>query len=273
MIELSGLRRYNTRSGRTRLEADIKFPDGNEIFPANTLYFEIDENYGGMLVDDTYDPFMLVALYPAMFQKTDLRIRGNVSKKLYKNLTWYAQKILCNFSKDLAPVKIFADGFAQTVATGTLIGTGVSCGVDSLSTIYDRFVKENDSDYRINALFFFNCGSNGEFEIALSEKFAQSRCQRSAALAEELRLPLCPVDTNLHCFNRAEYDDTFFFLSIYSCVLALQNAVKRYYIPSGCSYEEIKSAGVKYQNYDLASFCESFFLHSADSDGAHGADR
>ena len=260
MIELSGLRRYVTDRDTARLEADIKFIDMKEACPAETMWVEIDANYGGLLVDDTYDPFMLVALYLAMYNHTDLKIRGNVSKKLYKNLTWYAQKILCDFSSDLVPVKIFVDGFAPTNVTGTLIGTGISCGVDSLSTVYDRFVCEDDPDYRLNALFFFNCGSNGRGTHDFIPIIAQSRCQRAIALATELNLPLVPIDTNLHQFYRDEYKDNFLFLSIYACVLALQNAIRRYYISSACSYGQIKANGISFENHDLASFCESFFV-------------
>ena len=260
MIELSGLRRYVIDGDTARLEADIKFVDMNVKAPTETMWFEIDANYGGMFVDDTYDPFMLIGLYLAMYNHTDLKIRGNVSKKLYKNLTWYVQKILCDFSSDLTPVKIFVDGFAPTAATGTLIGTGISCGVDSLSTLYDRFVCEDDDDYKINALFFFNCGSNGDVGDDRSSIIAQSRCQRATSLAVELGLPLVPVDTNLHHFQREEFGDTLFFLSVYSCALALQNAIRRYYASSGYSYDEIKANGVKYADYDLAGFCESFLV-------------
>ena len=260
MIELSGLRRYETDRGVARLEADIKFVDIDAELPADTLYFEIDANYAAMLVNDTYDPFMLPALYLAMYNKTDLRIHGNVSKRLYKNLMWYAQKILCDFSNKLAPVTITVDGFAPTRITGTLIGTGMSCGVDSLSTVYDRYVHEDDSDYKINALFFFNCGSNGVAEKDFIEDFAQTRCQRAMKVASELGLPLVPLDTNLHKFHRDEYGETFFYLSTYACILAMQNVIRRYYMGNGCSYYEIKATDTLYKHYALAGYCESFFV-------------
>ena len=172
MIELSDLRKYNSGAKTARLEAKIKFLDLEIEAPAETLWFEIDANYSAMLVDDTYDPFLLAALYLAMNYKTDLKIRGNVSKKLFKNLTWYGQKILCDFSEKLSPVKIIVEGFAPTQATGVLIGGGMSGGVDSMSTLYDRFICEDDPDYKINALFFFNCGSNGIEDVASSQQTA-----------------------------------------------------------------------------------------------------
>ena len=260
MIEISNLRRYHSAQKRARLEVDIKFIDMEVEAPAETMWFEIDENYDRVLVDDTCDPFLLIPLYLAMHYKTNLKIRGNVSKKLYKNLMWYGQKILCNFAPKLSPVKIIVDGFAPTQAQGLLIGAGISCGVDSLSTLYDRFINEDDPDYKINALFFFNCGSNGGIKDSVTQYVAQSRNKRGIALAGEFGLPLCPVDTNLREFFLLEYGDTFLFLANYSCVLAMQNAIRRYYIGSACSYNDIKSTGIIYKTFDFAEFCDSYFV-------------
>jgi len=259
MIEISGLRKYDVANGQgVRLEAKIKFVDIDATAPAKTLYFEIRKDYGAMFSTDTYDAFFLIGLYLAMYHKTPLRIRGNVSKKLNKNATWYIQKILCDFSDLLAPVDIVVDGFAPTKGKGLLIGTGISCGVDSLSTIHDRFVKENDPDYRINSLFIFNCGTHGDYGAPLTIPVFNSRVQRAVAVADELGLPLVIIDTNFHLFRHDNDKPTVMFLSMYSCVLSLQNAVKRYYIPSGCSYQGIKDYGDRAHHNDLATACDSY---------------
>ena len=261
MIEISGLRKYTVADGKGwRVEAKIKFGDVNAAYPADTLYFEIRKDYGWMFSTDTYDAFFLIGLYLAMYHKTPLRIRGNVSKKFYKNAKWYIQKILCDFSDLLAPVDIIVDGYAPTKVKGILIGTGISCGVDSLATIYDRFVKENDRDYRINALFIFNCGSNGDYDAPHTQVIFDSRVNRAAAVADELKLPIVVVDSNLHCFRHEEDKSTVLFLSLYSCVLSLQNAIKRYYIPSGCSYQGIKNYGDRAHHNDLATACDSYLI-------------
>ena len=261
MIELSGLRKYVSRGGvAVRLEADIKFVDVEGAqYPASTMWFEIKKDYGAAFSDDTYDAFMLVGLYLAMYHKTDLRVRGNVSKKFYKNLSWYIQRILCDFSKELSPAEIIVDGFAPTKVKGNLIGTGISCGVDSLSTIYDRFVKETDPDYKVNALFIFNCGSHGDFNAAHTQQVFHSRAVRAVAVANDLKLPAVIVDTNLHQFRHKNDKDTVLFLSFYSCVLSMQNIIKRYYIPSGCSYNGIKDFGEK-MRHDLATASDSYLI-------------
>ena len=261
MIEISGLRKYVVAGGkRVRLEARIKFVDTDADYPADTLYFETRSDCGAMFAADTYDAFFIIGLYLAMYHKTPLRIRGNVSKKLYKNATWYIQKILCDFSVDLAPVDVIVDGFAPTKGTGRLISTGISCGVDSLATIYDRFVKETDRDYRINSLFIFNCGTHGNFDSPDTQIIFKSRVKRAVAVADELGLPLVVVDTNLHRFRNQRNKATVMFLSMYACVLSLQNAVKRYYIPSGCSYQGIKDYGDRAHHNDLATACDSYLI-------------
>ncbi len=258
MIEISGLRRYLSRNDTAvRLEADIKFIDVDAQYPADTLWFEIRQDYGRAFADDTYDAFLLVGLYLAMYHKTDLRIRGNVSKKLYKNAKWYIQKILCDFSSALSPVEIIIDGFAPTEIQGRYVGAGISCGVDSLSTIYDRFVKETDPDYRISALCIFNCGSHGDFGAAHTQQVFRSRVVRSVEVANELQLPVVIVDANLHQFRHDKDKDTVLFLSFYSCVLALQNLFKRYYIGSGCSYTSIKYLNM---HHDLATSSDSYLI-------------
>lgn len=189
MIEIFNLRKY-TVGKVVRLEADITFTDMSLPYAERTIYFEVDKNNGDMLADDTYDAFVLVPLYLAMYHKQDLYIRGNISKKLYQNIKWYIPQILCDFSDDLAPVKFTVDGFTSAKRKGNLIGAGISCGVDSLSTIYDHFICETDPDYRINALFFFNCGSHGDFEAPFTQKLFMNRFQRNVRAANELGLPV-----------------------------------------------------------------------------------
>ena len=228
--------------------------------PAETIYFDVAEGYDFVFPTDTYDAFVLIGLYSAMYHHTDLKICGNVSKKFYKNLTWYVQKILCDFSDKLTPAKIFVEGFAPIIPTGKVIGAGISCGVDSLSTIYDRFIKEDDPDYKINALFIFNCGSHGDFGAPHTQITFRSRIERAFAVANELKLPLVVVDTNLHRFRHEEDKDTVLFLSFYSCVLSMQRVIRRHYYSGACEYQSIKEFGRKPYHHDLAVFCDSYLI-------------
>lgn len=260
MIEISNLRKYIARGGVTRLEADINFTGMTSPYSEKTMYFEVDESNGDMLADDTYDAFVLVPLYLAMFHKQDLHIRGNISKKLYQNIKWYIPRILCDFSDDLAPVKFTVDGFTSPKLKGNLIGTGISCGVDSLSTIYDHFVKETDPDYRINALFLFNCGTHGDFEDSVSQQLFMNRYRRNVNAANELGLPLYLVNSNLHAFTHKISETKVGYFAIYSCVISLQTAMSRYYSASDLDYEGSYKFRKFAHDWAMAEFCGSYIV-------------
>ena len=82
-----------------------------------------------------------------------------------------------------------------------LIGTGISCGVDSLVTIYDNFILEKDSDFRINSLFFFNCGTHGDYENPETQKRFEDRINLNKQAADALGLPMYTVSSNFHAFT------------------------------------------------------------------------
>ncbi len=212
-----------------------------------------------MLADDVYDAFVLVPLYMAMYFKHDLHIHGNMSKRLYKNVMNYLQRILCDFSPDLSRVNVTADGFAEAGGEQNIIGAGISCGVDSLTTIYDRYVNEADPDYRVNGLFLFNCGSHGDYGEG-SSKLWQARYELNKKCADELGLPVYQADSNFHAFThmiqgggtKAGYFAT------WSCILGFQGAVKKYYVSSAYSYSQILTFGLRRSNNDFSEFSESY---------------
>ncbi len=89
-----------------------------------------------------------------MYLKEDLYIHVNVSTRFYKNVMNYLQRILCDFCPNLLRVDVRVDGFKSANGNPSIIGAGISCGVDSLTTIYGHYVMEDDPDYKINGLFF-----------------------------------------------------------------------------------------------------------------------
>ena len=208
-----------------------------------------------MLADDVYDAFVLVPLYIGMFYKEDLHIHGCISKKLYKNVMNYLQRILCDFSDDLSRIDVQVDGFKIADGEQNIIGTGISCGVDSLTTIYDHYVNENDPDYKINGLFFYNCGSHGKYGSE-SEKLFFDRYNLNKAAADELGMPVYLIDSNLHAFfANIGHDQNIGHLARWSCILAVQGGVGKYYLSSTYSYNQITKFG---SEIDFAEFSESF---------------
>ena len=259
MIEISNLRKY--QGGITRVEADITFTDMDSPYSERTLYFEIDKEHGDMFADDSYDAFVLVPLWLAMFHKQDLHISGRISKKLYQNIKWYVQKIWCDYWDEFSPVKFTVDGFNEPLKErGKIIGAGISCGVDSLSTVYDHFIRETDPEYRINALFYFDCGIFGDFGQESWDSLTLNRSNPGRNVAKDLYLPFYYVGSNLHAFRKMNDLIRFNYIAVYSCVLSLSKGLSRYYIANNVSYEEMKEFRNHFHNGDMGEFCESYFV-------------
>ena len=265
MITVSNIR-IEEHSNTVRLVCDVTSNIEYKVLDLNnkTMWFEVPIENKNMFNTQVYDPFFLVPLYLAMFFHTNLKICGKMSKKLYFNTINYIQKILCNFSNHLGKIEIEVDGFSTVSSDDSkLVGTGISCGIDSLSTIYDHFVIESDMEYRINSLFLFNCGTHGPFDSPKTSRVFEARYQLNKTAAEDLRLPIYVVNSNLHEFRNETIDKNFeksTFFALYSCVLALQGSISKYYVSSACEYNDILTYGLSYQNIDVAGFSESYLI-------------
>ena len=225
------------------------------------MWMAVKDEYAYMLSDDVYDAFVLVPLYLGMYYKEDIHIHGCVSKKLYKNVMNYLQRILCDFSDELFRINITVDGFKVADGEPEIIGAGLSCGVDSLSTVYDWYVKEDDQDYRINGLFFFDTGWNGDFHDDKSMELCLERYGMNKAAADELGLPLYLVITNFHSFTYSLYwgvSSQMGYFANYSCAFGLQRAVKKYYTSNCFSYVQMLTFALKRRGIDFAEFSESY---------------
>lgn len=111
MIEVSNLRVEDVDDKWTRAVVDIRFEGMASPYAEDTIWFAVRKEDRDVLSLDCYDPFFLVPLYLAMYHKQDLTIRGRISKRLYKNVMSYIQKILCDFSDNLSRVDVAVDGF------------------------------------------------------------------------------------------------------------------------------------------------------------------
>ena len=260
MITLSNLR--TEQEGEwTRLICDFTWDsDTSNPFTEKTIWFSVKNENADFFSTKVYDPFLLVPYYVAMRYGQDLKICGKVSAKLYHNLTNYIQQIFLDFSDDLRTVKLEVDGFDTVEQDGTLVGAGISCGVDSLSTIYDNYVNKEASKYRINALFLFNCGTHGYFNDDYAEPLFQARYDMNKEAANELNLPIYQVESNIQFFAKKVGQSRVGFLAIWSCIISMQKKIRRYYV-SGClSYCEVIKWHEHYHDKDMDGFCGMYLV-------------
>lgn len=260
MINVSNIRKEDS-NGWIYLKCDINVSGMKNPFEERTMWLAVEPDMGGYLDASVYDPFVLVPLILGMFYHQDVHIDGNISPKLYHNIKHYLMRIFDNFSDETAPVNFTVKGF-DTIngELGSMIGTGISCGVDSLTTIYDNFIMEDDPNYKINNLFFVNTGTHGDYgEKSLNRWKERAALNRGAA--EELGLPMHLINTNYHAFTHKIDEEKIGYLAIWSCFIALQKCIKRYYASANISYEEICEFYKLSRDFDLSEYCESYMPH------------
>lgn len=253
MIEITNLR-VEKNVGGSRLIADLS-SDVERIDKESTIWIQVEEQYEYMLADDVYDMFLFLPVYMSMYYHTDLYLHGFVSKELYKNIVDYIQPIMLAFSNELTPQKVIVDGFKECKSNPTVIGTGISCGVDCLSTIYDRFAKENDTECKLTHLFMLNCGWHGRIEDPKTLELFKMRCKQNKKAADEIGLPFVAVDSNLHAFLYDLGDKASYF-NLYSIAFGLEKALRKYYISNSYSYDEVLRYGYSSRDADWAEFAD-----------------
>lgn len=224
----------------------------------DTMWIAVKNKNAHMLTTDSYNAFLLYPLYMAMYYKSDLHLHGQVSKTLYNNVNSYLQSILTSFSDELHRVNVIVDGFGEVEGNHDIVGTGISGGVDSLSTIYAHYVKETDPKKKINGLFMLNWGWHGEPDDPAARIFYEERWADMRATADDIGLPFYEVDSNVGSFLRLGDKNSYF--KIYSCIFALEKAIGKYYISSSLSYQEILKWNWSSRDRDWSEYADPYAI-------------
>ena len=129
--------------------------------------------------------------------------------------------------------------------------------------MYNRYVLDDDTEYRINGLFFYSSGVHGRYSDERSLQLFTKRYNSVQSAADKLGLPLYVIDTNLHAFTLGHewYGARVAYLAYYSCILALERGIKMYYVPGTYCYGSMMEYGYKAaREVDFAEFAEYYAL-------------
>lgn len=119
-----------TRDGRSRLSAQIDVAgDIREV------WFEVEEKYGGFLCFERSDAFLVGLLNWAMRERCDFVCEAPIGEELLYQIRTYLIPSLVKASKTLYAPKITAEIDAGTLPNAGAVGTGISCGIDSLHAV------------------------------------------------------------------------------------------------------------------------------------------
>ena len=170
-------------------------------------FFETPLKFSGLVETERSDAFVLALMIPAMMAGEDIRVEGKMSERLFHQMRDDIIPIMNAFNPvyrrvGLSAAELTAKQYAPEVQRG--VGTGLSGGIDSFACIFNHLEKASSERSKLTHLFFFNVGSHGmvhsEENLARVERKFRVRYRKMKQCADELGLPLIPVNSNIHSF-------------------------------------------------------------------------
>lgn len=200
-----------------------------------TLFMEYNVNDAHWFDIEYADPFF-VALFPyALEFGYDIYTENPVSSSIFYGLVKDFMPTVCKFLPFFNEIKVNCDLKDKEFSKKEkIVGTGVSCGIDSFDTIIENLSKYNDipASCSINRLFLLNTGACGRKGGEESLKRFQSEIDRAQCVCSELNIELITINTNLMEFYKIDHSHSDY-LRIAGCLLGLDKVLESYYFAGG----------------------------------------
>ena len=194
-----------------------------------SLFFEVPKEYGKYLVWERCDAFVVLLLHTALSEGYDITSSIPMSSDLYYNITEY---LLPPFIKN-GKYKIKIDvGVADPLPPGEGVGTGLSCGVDSLHAVH-AYVDYPIQDYKLTHLCINNVGAFGNhlYWKVGGENVRRNSYERARKAAADIGLPLIETESNVAKVLRLNHIFTHSFSSSFA-ILCMRKLWRCYYYAS-----------------------------------------
>lgn len=150
----------------------------------------------------TIDSVVVTFLLYAMLYGYDIRSKYPISKKLYYQLIYHVipQINKCN-PHNTNVIKIDAP-LSDVIYNGKYNATGISCGVDSFTTLYEYTDLMKLDDYKLTHLVYFKTGAHdgqlGRFDSSVENKLFLSQLENVKKFVNKIKMPLIIVNSNLN---------------------------------------------------------------------------
>lgn len=215
----------------------------------------ISKEYIKDVTIDRIDAYVLGLLHFALKYEADIISQLPISDELYYNLTQHYIPTIIK-AKKIKKISIKAPLIKTINSKGEIVATGISCGIDSLYTLFKHTSSDIPPSHRINTLTFFNVGSSMKGSTVLRTPLVQGRLELANKFANEYKFNFLFIESDIHLFihKYIGYDHiqhhTFMMLF---CTYHLQSVIGKYYYSSGYSYIDFHF-GDESASYDLFSF-------------------
>lgn len=217
------------------------------------LWYETDEESAPGFCIERNDAFVLAVLYFAMITGEDISSEAPLSNEFCHSLNTCLIPLHCNERSGYRAVRVIAETTSEPLPTRGENGTGISCGVDSLDTVF-RYLEESvDPSHRLSCLCLFNSGAfhympemkkciSGKMTVKEWDQEAYRQfcaaCEQGKKAADELGLKFTAVDSNISRLYQGVFLQSHGYRNC-SFVLALEKMFGHYYYASAGESEKL----------------------------------
>lgn len=202
------------------------------------IWFSVDKEYESYLCWERSDAYVIAVLNFAMRNGHDIECDAPLSEDLYYNLDKYLIDAIEQYNPNFYRPIIKAPISSDILPCAGAVGTGISCGVDSLHALASQS-NLKFKQHNITHLTFNNVGSHGEGEKA--QELFKDRLERPKKFAEEFGYKLVVSNSNLMDVIEQNHFKSHTYSSMFP-VYCLQKLYSIYYYAS---------AGYKYDEFTL----------------------
>ena len=243
------------------------------------LWFSAPEEFSEYFCTERSNAFVIAMLWYAVITGSDIHYEAPLSGKLYDGLTGKLIPALC--SEKTIEVKLDGPVTDEPVTCEDGVLTGMSCGVDSLYTLYCYDRPDAPGGNRLTHLAYYDCNyllpkTDPPYDISRiyreKESVFSHIIDHAGIIAEHHKLPLIVMRSN---FDEDIYRGGRVYSSMYrflACTLALEHLYGTYISSSSghdSSMVEV-SPTVPTQHYEglICECCQTESLHYVTSDHA-----
>lgn len=217
----------------SRLIADVTIDNRKD-----SIWFEVNSEYQSYLCTERCDAYVIAVLNYAMRNHHDIKCSAPITEELLFNLDKYLIDALANANPHFYRTRIYAPVASETLPSAGAVGTGISCGVDSLQVL-SSYSETKYKSHQITHLTFNNVGSHGDGKEA--RELFEKRKRRSIQFAKDYGYKIVVSDSNLHEVINQNHFLSHTYSSLFP-VYCLQKLYSTFYYAS---------ASIKYNEFSL----------------------
>lgn len=219
-------------NNKSRVYCKIKIDEDER-----NIWFEVNQEYEKYLVTECVDAYVIGMLNFAMRENHSIISQCPITGELLYNINTILIPTLTKYGHSLYRIEVKAP-IGNTLVQGQAVGTGCSCGVDSLSTIYNHYNTKYPSE-KLTHLCINNVGAFGlGYEDFGKEKTRMERYRKAKEVANLLGMELIETNSNF----AEEVPQNHYLTNTYSscfAIYSMQKLWKKYYYSSvGIDFSE-----------------------------------